>query len=138
MPSQEGSILVVDDQPNWRLALSALLKSEGFAVTQARNFEDAKAILVSSVFDVAVLDVRLVDEDIFNVEGLELLGFVRANSPATRVIILTGYPEGIKRELEADAFILKVPKGSTFDSVGFTNLIREFIKDTPAGKSQSI
>lgn len=118
-------ILIVDDQANWREAQKILLESEGFDVFEATNFREAEDALATSSFNVVVLDVRLVDEDTFNVEGLALQNMIRANSPETRIVILTGYPKSVKDTSDADAFIFKVPQGSTFDTTAYKKLIRE-------------
>ena len=120
-------ILVVDDQPNWRLAFKILLESEGLKVSEASGFKEAKEMLTKSAFDLVILDVRLVDDETFNVQGLELLYSIKAKTPATKVIIVTGYPESVGEKSEADALIFKVPEGSTFDSRGFKNLIKELV-----------
>jgi DNA-binding NtrC family response regulator len=130
-----ANILVVDDQPNWRLALRTLLESEGFAVKQASSFEEAEALVAVSTFDVAVLDIRLADEITYNVEGLELLRVIKKNCPHTRVIILTGYPESLKEEPEADILVLKVPEGSTFDSGDFKMQVRKLVNESIADRS---
>ena len=117
--------MVVDDQQNWRELLRILLEKDGFQVTTAEGFEECKGILQKATFDVVVLDVRLIDQDIFNVEGLALLNEIHMKSPSTKAVILTGYPDSIKNETGADAIILKVPHEKTFDKGAFRTLIRE-------------
>ena len=124
-PNNVGRIMVVDDQENWRELLRILLEKDGFQVTTAESFEKCKDILQEASFDVVVLDVRLIDQDIFNVEGLALLNEIREQSPATKAVILTGYPDSIKNETGADAIILKVPHEKTFNRAAFRKLIRE-------------
>jgi CheY-like chemotaxis protein len=118
-----GRILVVDDQDNWRKALTSLLSGEGHTVETVACFEEAVEEISQGAFDVVVLDVRLVDTDVFNTQGLELLRLAKAQATAPGVVILTGYPEsirdGILEEYGADALIFKVPPGSRFDSKGF-------------------
>ena len=117
MSESSGHVLIVEDQENWRLALKVLLEGEGIRVTVTRDSITAKIALTKYAFAVAILDVRLIDEDILNIDGLELLQHIREHYPKTRVIVLTGYPENL--EPDADAIILKAPEGSTFDSAGF-------------------
>ena len=84
-----------------------------------------------------VLDVRLVDTDVFNVQGLELLRLVKTQEAAQKTIILTGYPESIRKgvleEYGADALVLKVPPGSRFNSRGFTDKVQELLKESKSG-----
>lgn len=126
-----GHVLVVDDQDNWRLALKVLLESEGLQVSQASGFEEAEIALTETSFDVVVLDVRLVDEDILNVDGLELLRLIETDHPSTHTVILTGYPESIKKDPEADALILKAPEGRPFDSAEFKKEIKKLVTNSP-------
>jgi len=121
-------VLIVDDQDNWRIALRTLIEEASVRVTEASNFADAKRLLTSTRFDLVVLDVRLVDQDEFNVEGLDLLNLIHAVSPATKTVILTGYPESIRTAPpDADAFVFKVPQGAHFDSRAFKKRIKELL-----------
>ncbi len=127
-----GCILVVDDQENWRKALTDLLTKDGHSVMTAASFEEADVALAKTQFDIVVLDVRLVDNDIFNVYGLELLQKIKAQKNAPRVMILTGYPEsihdGILEKYGADSLVLKVPPGTRFDSRSFTKQIQSLLQ----------
>ena len=121
-------VLIVDDQENWRIALKTLLEEADVRIASAPNFAEAKRLLTSARFDVVVLDVRLVDQDEFNVEGLDLLNLIRATSPETKTVILTGYPESIRTTPpDADAFIFKVPQGAHFDSRAFKKRMKELL-----------
>lgn len=125
------TILVVDDQGNWRRMLRTLLEQEGYDVQEAINFIEAKTRIDSSIFDLLILDIRLVDEDIFNVQGLELLKLAKSQQPSPLVIILTGYPEiireGVMKSLGADALMLKVPKGGRFNNNEFKKQVRTLL-----------
>jgi two-component system response regulator RegX3 len=125
------NILVVDDQENWREALTILLTEEGYKIKAAEYFEDAIRELEQKKFDLIVLDVRLVDPDIFNVQGVELLKIIKNQENAPKVVMLTGYPEsvrdGILSEYGADALILKVPPNSKFDSQAFREKIQSLL-----------
>ena len=132
MEQTMGRALIVEDQSNWQLALKILLESEGIIVSVANGPEDAKRTLMKSEFDVIVLDIRLVDEDILNIDGLELLQYARENRPDIRVIVLTGYPENLKKKPDADALILKAPEGAAFDSLGFKKQVIRLIEEKRA------
>lgn len=131
---REKRILVVDDQDNWRAALTSLLEQAGHDVHTIGRFEEAKEELTESAFDLIVLDVRLVDEDIFNVQGLELLQLAREGGVDSKVVILTGYPGSLREDVPekygADEIMLKVPSGSRFDIRAFKQRIEELLQDT--------
>ena len=124
-------ILVVDDQENWREALTDLLLDEGFCVAIAASFEAALQELEKARFAVVVLDVRLKDNDIFNVQGVELLKVIKSQPNAPKVIMLTGYPESVRDGIldlyQADALILKVPRQASFDPTAFIEQIHSWI-----------
>jgi two-component system response regulator DevR len=89
-PSKTLRLLIVDDHEVVRQGLVALLdRREGFqvvaeagnvaeAVEQARRFEP----------DIVIMDVRLPDGS-----GIEACREIRADLPATRVVMLTSYPD---------------------------------------------
>lgn len=73
-------LLVVDDEPNLLAAIAAVLRSEGFEVTTARNGRDAMMELARSMPDLIVSDVRMPIMD-----GYTLARKLRS-APHTRLI----------------------------------------------------
>jgi DNA-binding response OmpR family regulator len=132
MTMAQKNILVVDDQYNWRNMLETILLQEGYGVQTADNFESAQNKILASPFDLIILDLRLVDEDVINVQGLELLKSAKLEHYHPTVIILTGYPEsmreGILDELKADALMYKVPLGGRFNVQEFKKNVRGLLK----------
>lgn len=126
----EGHILIVDDQQNWREALSLLLQDH-HRIQTASSFEEAKQAILEFSFDVAILDVRLVDKDSLNVDGLELARLIKEQRPRTCIVILTGYPKSVRGEIldeyGVETFMFKVPEGSQFDSLGFRSLTQKLV-----------
>jgi len=131
MDNKRGHILIVDDQSNWLKALGSLLLKDGHTVVTAMNFEEAKSKLLQEKFDVVTLDVRLMDDEDFNVQGLELLREIRRQNLNSRVVLLTGYPEIIQQptidEYKPDQILYKVPQGSMFDNNRFREIILSLI-----------
>src|SRR5438876_5389451 len=90
MSEQAIKVLVVDDHPVVRVGLVALLRTEacfqvvGEAGTAAQAIEQA----CWSVPDVVIMDVRLPDST-----GIEALFTIRAERPATQVLMLTSYAD---------------------------------------------
>ncbi len=89
----KGRILVVDDLPDWRTTLSGILFDEGYEVRAAGSREDALEMLQAEQFHLAVLDVRLDEQDEDNREGLTLMRQIKDFDPTIQVIILTGYAD---------------------------------------------
>lgn len=81
-------ILVVDDDQDICLLLSRFLVKNGYAVETAGRGSQAKELLAGEPFDLVLCDHRLPDTD-----ALQMLQHIRASSPATQVIIITGYSE---------------------------------------------
>ena len=102
-------LLVVEDEPVVRKALSKYFSARGFEVDCARELEEAQALIVTSRYALVIADLRLSWS--YAVEGLEILRFVRHHSRGTRVIILTAYAapdiQRSARALGADAFLQK-------------------------------
>ncbi len=79
-------VLVVEDDDVARIALAEQLADAGHEVTACETAEKALKAAGGDSFDVAVSDVRLPGMD-----GIEFLENLRAVSPGTLVIMLTGY-----------------------------------------------
>jgi DNA-binding NtrC family response regulator len=79
------TIMVVDDDPNIRDLMNTLLVSEGYEVTHAANAADVNARLEGPQPDVVVLDLQLPDG-----HGLDVLPLLKKQWPETEVIVLTG------------------------------------------------
>ncbi len=98
-------ILVVDDDPQIRTLLSTLLEGEGFAVAQAGNGNEMRAVLDEGRVVLITLDLNLVGED-----GFTLAREVRARLDVP-IIMISGKADEVDRivglELGADDFITK-------------------------------
>jgi DNA-binding NtrC family response regulator len=87
-----GKVLIVDDYADWRGLLSGLLEREGHWVHVAATKEEALAYIAENKdLDLAVLDIRLIDVDENNEDGIHLLAEIRRQLSFTRVIMVTGY-----------------------------------------------
>ena len=82
-------VLVVDDDTDVRGLLAAVLENDGTAkVTEAASGAEAMNILGREEFDVAVVDVQLPDHS-----GLDILRWARAAEIDTELIVLTGHAD---------------------------------------------
>jgi DNA-binding response OmpR family regulator len=89
------SILILDDDENFRRTLAFILKRAGYLVTTADHPKDAVETLLSGTFDLAVIDIKMPDMD-----GLSLLSEIRKTHPRLPVLILTGFA-GVDSAVEA-------------------------------------
>ncbi len=130
------SVLVIDDQANWRELLVELLSDE-FYVTSAKDYEGAlKAIQNQNPpFHVVVTDIRLIDEEVGNEDGLKLIEYLNKRGDETRTIVVTGYATlgTAKRALSAlDAYdyLEKRPSdGSSFNITEFQAIVHRAAED---------
>lgn len=86
MPDNVTSVLVVDDDPIVRTSIASLLELEGYAAAQADSAESALAQLDKREYPLVLSDMYLP-----GLTGLDLLRQVKAQSPETAVILLTGF-----------------------------------------------
>jgi DNA-binding NtrC family response regulator len=130
----KGNILIVDDQPNWRELLSVILTDDGHKVTTATNFQEAVDLLKRNSFDIAILDMRLVDASSYNIQGMEVLKEAKKQQPSIKAIILTGYPDHDQKEkavnfYKADGYYEKAPNGKPFDIEVFSKEIFKLLNE---------
>ena len=78
-------VLVVDDKENLRKLLGRIL-ADGYEVDQAEDGARAMSLVATRGYDVVVTDIRMPGAD-----GFELLAAVKARSPDTEVVMMTGY-----------------------------------------------
>lgn len=79
-------ILVVDDEKNNRLALSMLLKKEGYTVEEAKDGKTALQKIDDDKYDLVITDLIMKD-----IDGLDVLEHVKKSHKNTEVIVLTAY-----------------------------------------------
>lgn len=79
-------LLLVDDDRYLVESMSEWLKTQGFVTYLATNPREAQSILQRERIDIALVDVRLGDDD-----GFELLRHCHREQPQVSVIMMTGY-----------------------------------------------
>jgi len=114
MPKQSLSILVVDDDPLIIDSLRTALESDGHRVTVADGGQAGMDTFVaaqrcSETFAVVITDLGMPD-----VDGYKVADTVKANSPATPVILLTGWGQRLTADnaipAHVDCVLSKPPK----------------------------
>jgi CheY-like chemotaxis protein len=79
-----STVLLVDDDPGVRFALTEVLRERGYHVTCAAS--GAQALTLLAGIDVVVTDLAMPGMD-----GLELVSQIRARAPGLPVILLTAH-----------------------------------------------
>ncbi|XXF81154.1 sigma-54 dependent transcriptional regulator [Myxococcaceae bacterium GXIMD 01537] len=81
-----AKLLVIDDEPNLRKVLAAMLRREGYDVTVAENGEQGLAEFHKNGADIVVTDLVMPRQG-----GMEVLGGVKSANPDVPVIIITAH-----------------------------------------------
>lgn len=84
----KASILIIDDDPYIINLLEKYFQREGYKVFTSFKGKPALKVLNNERIDVVLCDIRLPD-----INGTDLLPFIRQASPDTAVIMMTAYAE---------------------------------------------
>ena len=86
------NVLVIDDQDNWRELLTEIL-SEQFEVVSAGSYQQALEAIESRAtpFHVVVTDMRLMDNEFGNEDGLKIIAYLNQRGDETKAVVITGY-----------------------------------------------
>jgi DNA-binding NtrC family response regulator len=118
------SILIVDDDLGILNSFKEILEPEGYSVDTARTGSEAIEKCKAQLYNIAIVDINLPDTD-----GTELLPKINGMLPKARKIILTGYPtlenavESVNQQ--ADAYIIKPVNPKEFLKVIAENMNKQ-------------
>ncbi len=102
------TVIIIDDHPLFSRGLAQLIETQGDykVIGMAKNRQEALSLLNSTVSDLAIVDLNLGQED-----GLELIKDIMIIRPETRVLVLSMHDERFyaERALKAGAkgYIMK-------------------------------
>ena len=137
-----GKVLIVDDYADWRDMLSGLLEREGHLV-EAVGTKDAAWVYIkeNKDLDLVILDIRLVETEDNNEDGMQLLAEIRKRLSFTRVIMVTGYgtmetQRKAFKEFQAFDFFSKAQFDSDEFRHAFQDAIEQAVRDRKAWKDK--
>src|SRR5215472_2358613 len=81
-----GAILVIDDEPDIRESLEALLTGENYQVDLASNAAEGMKRLETSSYDLILLDLMMPDKS-----GMQVLEEIRVRDEDTPIFMITAY-----------------------------------------------
>ncbi len=84
--TQQGSLLLVDDDPHVLESMAEWLREQNYPTDTASSLAEATAAVDRKTYDLILVDIRLGDDD-----GFDLLAHCRQNHPEVTVIMITGY-----------------------------------------------
>ena len=84
--SEQPVILIIEDEARLRDNLQTLLQSEGYHVTTAQNGAEGIKRLRQESFDLVITDLVMPE-----IDGFQVLEYLKAYSPETVVVVMTAY-----------------------------------------------
>lgn len=81
-----ANLLILDDDSPLRERLGRSMTKKGYEVSLAESLEEARKIVEETIFNYAVVDLKLKDG-----YGLDLVNILKEKNENARVIVLTGY-----------------------------------------------
>lgn len=78
-------IILAEDDPDQRLALSLALKAAGYRVREARSGQEALALQSERASAILITDIFMPEAD-----GLELIQAFRKDYPQTKIVAISG------------------------------------------------
>jgi CheY-like chemotaxis protein len=82
-------LLIIDNEETILFALKRYFAKLRWRVDAASELEEAEALVAHTRYDLVIADLSLTTGG--STEGLEILRFLRAQSPATHAILLTAF-----------------------------------------------
>src|SRR5215216_3252560 len=100
MDGNSPHVLIVEDDEDTRFVYSVLLQIEGFYVTHVGTMSEALSRVLSTAYDLLIMDVRLPDGD-----GVELCRQIRAFNRVTPIMFVSAaaYQKDVERGMKAGA-----------------------------------
>lgn len=120
---EKSRILVVDDEEALRTVLSTELASEGYEVSTAADGGEAIDLVKDNNYDLVLLDIKMP-----NVDGFEVLKYVKGNKPDVKVIMLTGFAD-LKNAIESKRLGAEDFVSKPYDLVDLLTTIERVLSD---------
>lgn len=87
----DAKILVVDDEESIRTWISKMLSKYGYAIDLAEDYDSAIKQMAGNGYDIVITDKNMPDASNKVENGIRLLKYIKNHSPATEVIMMTGF-----------------------------------------------
>jgi len=83
MSSEPATILIIDDEPQNRRLLEALLQPEGYRTQSASNGDEAMALIAEQAPDLVLLDIMMP-----GIDGFEVATRIKSNPTTANIPII--------------------------------------------------
>ncbi len=78
-------VLIVDDDVDYSISLKEMIENEGHEVTVANSPNQAINLENKSPYDILITDIIMPEMD-----GLEVIQYIKATHPSTKIIAISG------------------------------------------------
>jgi CheY-like chemotaxis protein len=127
---EKGKVLIVEDEATWRKLYQKVLEKEGRRVWTAGSLPEAWDLLDRHFFHVAVVDIRLVDSQPGNQDGIEVVKRISQADEGTRAIIITAFGT---IQMTRDAFkqhqVFEFMEKQTHDQARFCQVVGQAVEE---------
>lgn len=127
------TILIVEDDEPHRFMLDVILGSWGYFTQKARNGRGALALIQHKDVDLVLMDINMAQES-----GIEVLRMLRSFDPYLPVILMTAYcpPETAREasEMGAGDILVKPIRLDELEEVIHSVLVQTVMSSTSAGR----
>jgi len=120
----EARVLLVDDEKDFLDSMSERMVLRGMNVSTASSASEALARIEKEVFDAIILDFQLPEMD-----GLDVLKKIKAKHPEAQIILLTGHAS-----LEKGVEAMKIGASDYLEKPADIDALSKKIKEARAEK----
>ncbi len=79
-------ILIIDDEPDILRLIRKILENQGgYSVTTVEKGKKAEEMIETTKFDLVITDIIMPE-----IEGMEIIFFLKKHSPATKILAISG------------------------------------------------
>ncbi len=86
-------LLIVEDHIEYIESIAFIVEDSFDKIYTASNLAEAKKLFEKEVPEVAIIDVRLSEDEENNKEGLELLSWIKEKAFETKVVMISAYKD---------------------------------------------
>lgn len=130
-----ANVLIVEDESNWYGRLSLPFIDQGCEVHVASSYVQALQFLDHYTFAAFVVDIRLVDHDTQNIDGLKVVEEIGRRGLSGPVLILSVYEQALRQARESfeswhDVAVLD-KTDDNLDAALVALITRDVLQETP-------
>lgn len=108
------TVLVVEDNADFRSLVSEMLDASGYRVLTADNGKMAQ-----DIYDLQPIDFVVTDINMPVINGLELISWMKKNGKPAPILVMTGNPDEVlvaeSQQVGANGFLMKPFSRQTFE-----------------------